>query len=177
MAEWKTLGEALVERELETEIRQGVEHYVEGQRHIAIEESPDPNLKLATLSFVSAAIQSAVAIIVVAIAAVILGATAKAIGMTVHIVEIISYVLVILIELASGGPAGTHLEFHPRVTMVRGLDARQRSDLTVRLQRPVLLLDQNPLGERDQPIVLNPVESPQREARQRLYLLDRLEAV
>jgi nickel/cobalt exporter len=50
-----------------------------------------------TLSFVSAAIQSVVAIIVVAIAAVILGATAKAIGVTVHIVEIISYVLVILI--------------------------------------------------------------------------------
>jgi nickel/cobalt exporter len=52
-----------------------------------------------TLSFVSAAIQSVVAIIVVAIAAVILGATAKAIGVTVHIVEIISYVLVILIGL------------------------------------------------------------------------------
>jgi nickel/cobalt transporter (NicO) family protein len=52
-----------------------------------------------TLSFVSAAIQSVVAIIVVAIAAVILGATAKAIGVTVHIVEIVSYVLVILIGL------------------------------------------------------------------------------
>jgi nickel/cobalt exporter len=52
-----------------------------------------------TLSFVSAAIQSVVAIIVVAIAAVVLGATAKAIGVTVHVVEIVSYVLVILIGL------------------------------------------------------------------------------
>jgi nickel/cobalt exporter len=52
-----------------------------------------------TLSFVSAAIQSVVAIIVVAIAAVLLGATAKAIGVTVHVVEIVSYVLVILIGL------------------------------------------------------------------------------
>jgi nickel/cobalt transporter (NicO) family protein len=51
------------------------------------------------LSFVSAAIQSVVAVIVVAIAAVLLGATAKAIGLTVHIVEIVSYVLVILIGL------------------------------------------------------------------------------
>ena len=51
------------------------------------------------LSFASAAIQSVVAISVVAIAAVLLGATAKAIGLTVHIVETISYVLVILIGL------------------------------------------------------------------------------
>lgn len=51
------------------------------------------------LSFVSAGIQSVVAIIVVAIAAVLLGATAKAIGLTVHLVEIVSYVLVILIGL------------------------------------------------------------------------------
>jgi nickel/cobalt transporter (NicO) family protein len=51
------------------------------------------------LSFVSAAIQSVVAVAVVAIAAVLLGATAKAIGLTVHIVEIVSYVLVILIGL------------------------------------------------------------------------------
>jgi nickel/cobalt exporter len=51
------------------------------------------------LSFVSAAIQSVVAIIVVAIAAVLLGATAKAIGLTVHLVETISYALVILIGL------------------------------------------------------------------------------
>jgi nickel/cobalt exporter len=51
------------------------------------------------LSFVSAAVQSAVAIVVVAIAAVLLGATAKAIGLTVHVVETVSYVLVILIGL------------------------------------------------------------------------------
>ena len=51
------------------------------------------------LSFVSAAIQSLVAIVVVAIAAVLLGATAKAIGLTVHVVETASYVLVILIGL------------------------------------------------------------------------------
>jgi nickel/cobalt transporter (NicO) family protein len=51
------------------------------------------------LSFVSAAIQSVVAIVVVAIAAVLLGATAKAIGLTVHVVETVSYVLVILIGL------------------------------------------------------------------------------
>jgi nickel/cobalt exporter len=52
-----------------------------------------------TLSFVSAAIQSVVAIVVVAIAAVVLGATAKAIGATVHVVEIVSYALVIVIGL------------------------------------------------------------------------------
>jgi nickel/cobalt exporter len=51
------------------------------------------------LSFVSAAIQSLVAIIIVAIAAVLLGATAKAIGMTVHLVEIASYALVVMIGL------------------------------------------------------------------------------
>ena len=51
------------------------------------------------LSFVSAAIQSIVAIVVVAVAAVLLGATAKAIGSTVHLVEIASYALVILIGL------------------------------------------------------------------------------
>jgi ABC-type nickel/cobalt efflux system permease component RcnA len=51
------------------------------------------------LSFVSAAIQSIVAIIVVAIAAVLLGATARAIGVTAHLVEITSYALVILIGL------------------------------------------------------------------------------
>jgi nickel/cobalt exporter len=51
------------------------------------------------LSFASAGIQSAVAIIVVAIAAVLLGATATAIGLTVHVVEIVSYGLVILIGL------------------------------------------------------------------------------
>jgi len=51
------------------------------------------------LSFASAGIQSVVAIVIVAIAAVLLGATAKAIGLTVHLVEIASYALVILIGL------------------------------------------------------------------------------
>jgi nickel/cobalt exporter len=51
------------------------------------------------LSFASAGIQSVVAIVVVAIAAVLLGATAKTIGMTVHLVEIVSYGLVIVIGL------------------------------------------------------------------------------
>ena len=51
------------------------------------------------LSFVSAAIQAVVAIVVVAIAAVLLGATAKAIGLTVHVVETVSYLLVVLIGL------------------------------------------------------------------------------
>lgn len=51
------------------------------------------------LSFASASVQSVVAIIVVAIAAVLLGATAKAIGTTVHLVEIVSYGLVVLIGL------------------------------------------------------------------------------
>jgi nickel/cobalt exporter len=49
------------------------------------------------LSFASAGIQSLVAVVLVAIAAVLLGATAKTIGLTVHLVEIISYALVILI--------------------------------------------------------------------------------
>jgi nickel/cobalt exporter len=52
-----------------------------------------------TLSFVSAAIQSIVAVIIVAIAAVLLGATAKSIGTTVHLVEIASYGLIIMIGL------------------------------------------------------------------------------
>lgn len=51
------------------------------------------------LSFISAGIQSLVAIFIVAIAAGLLGATAKAIGLTVHLVEIVSYLLVILIGL------------------------------------------------------------------------------
>ena len=52
-----------------------------------------------TLSFVSAAMQSIVAVVIVAIAAVLLGATAKSIGWTVHLVEIASYGLIILIGL------------------------------------------------------------------------------
>jgi nickel/cobalt transporter (NicO) family protein len=51
------------------------------------------------MSFASAGIQSVVAIVVVAVAAVLLGATAKVIGLTVHLVEIVSYGLVILIGL------------------------------------------------------------------------------
>jgi nickel/cobalt exporter len=51
------------------------------------------------LSFVSAGIQAVVAIIVVAVAALLLGATAKTIGLTVHLVEIVSYGLVILVGL------------------------------------------------------------------------------
>lgn len=51
------------------------------------------------LSFASAGIQAIVAIIVVAIAAVLLGATARAIGLTVHLIEIVSYGLVVLIGL------------------------------------------------------------------------------
>jgi nickel/cobalt exporter len=56
-------------------------------------------LRGVVLSFLSAAIQSAVAIIVEAIAAILLGATAKSIGLTVRLVEITSYALVILIGL------------------------------------------------------------------------------
>jgi nickel/cobalt exporter len=51
------------------------------------------------LSFVSAAIQSVTAVVIVAIAAVLLEATAKTIGWTVHVVEIVSYSLIILIGL------------------------------------------------------------------------------
>lgn len=51
------------------------------------------------LSFASAGVQSVVAIVVVAIAAALLGATAKAIGLTVHLIEVVSYGLVILIGL------------------------------------------------------------------------------
>jgi nickel/cobalt exporter len=51
------------------------------------------------LSFVSAGVQSVVAVIIVAIAAVLLEATAKTIGWTVHIVEIVSCALIILIGL------------------------------------------------------------------------------
>jgi nickel/cobalt exporter len=51
------------------------------------------------LSFVSAAVQSVTAVVIVAIAALLLEATAKTIGWTVHVVEIISYTLIILIGL------------------------------------------------------------------------------
>ena len=45
------------------------------------------------LSFISAAIQSVVAVIIVLIAAILLEATAKTIGWTVHVIEIVSYAL------------------------------------------------------------------------------------
>jgi nickel/cobalt exporter len=52
-----------------------------------------------TLSFASAVIQSIVAVLVVAIAAIMLGATARTIGSTVHLVEVVSYGLIVLIGL------------------------------------------------------------------------------
>jgi nickel/cobalt exporter len=51
------------------------------------------------LSFVSAALQSIVAVFVVAVAAALLGATAKSIGSTVHVIEIVSYGLITVIGL------------------------------------------------------------------------------
>lgn len=49
------------------------------------------------LSFASAVLQSLTAIAIVGIAAVLLGATAKLLGDTVRVIEIVSYVLIILI--------------------------------------------------------------------------------
>jgi hypothetical protein len=51
---WKTLGEAAAERELETERRDGAEHYVVGQHHVKIEPEEDPNVRVAVLTFCSA---------------------------------------------------------------------------------------------------------------------------
>lgn len=51
------------------------------------------------LSFVSAAMQSVVAVIVVAVTAALLGATARTIGSTVHLIEVVSYGLIVLIGL------------------------------------------------------------------------------
>ncbi|MGH2936922.1 MAG: hypothetical protein ACRDPE_02250 [Solirubrobacterales bacterium] len=51
---WKTLGEAAIERELETEQRLGTEHYVVGQHHVKIEPREDPNILVAVLTFCSA---------------------------------------------------------------------------------------------------------------------------
>ncbi|WP_368367077.1 nickel/cobalt transporter [Bradyrhizobium commune] len=51
------------------------------------------------LSFASASLQSAVAIVIVTIAALLLDTTAAAIGTAVHVVEIMSYGLVVLIGL------------------------------------------------------------------------------
>jgi hypothetical protein len=53
LPDWKTLGEAAVGRELKTEKRQGVEHYVVGQHHVEIEPQEDPNVRVATFSFCS----------------------------------------------------------------------------------------------------------------------------
>lgn len=76
------------------------------------------------LSFASAGIQAIVAIIVVAIAAVLLGATAKAIGLTVHLVEIISYALVILIGLRL-----LYVKIHGFLIACRELSWRRAPDL------------------------------------------------
>jgi nickel/cobalt exporter len=51
------------------------------------------------LSFVSGALQSIMAVFIVAVMAVVLGATAKSMGSTVHIIEIVSYGLIMLIGL------------------------------------------------------------------------------
>ena len=76
------------------------------------------------LSFASAGIQSVVAIIVVATAAILLGATAKSIGLTVHLVEIISYALVILIGLRL-----LYVKGRGFLIACRGLTWRQAPDL------------------------------------------------
>lgn len=78
------------------------------------------------LSFASAGIQSVVAIIVVAIAAILLGATAKSIGLTVHLVEIISYALVILIGLRL-----LYVKGRGFLIACRGLTWRQAPDLAL----------------------------------------------
>jgi nickel/cobalt transporter (NicO) family protein len=52
-----------------------------------------------TLSFISAAMQSGTAIAIVVVAAVLLGATAKLMGDTVHVIEIVSYSLIVLVGL------------------------------------------------------------------------------
>jgi nickel/cobalt exporter len=78
------------------------------------------------LSFASAGIQSVVAIIVVAIAAILLGATAKSIGLTVHLVEIISYALVILIGLRL-----LYVKGRGFLIACRGLTWRQTPDLAL----------------------------------------------
>ena len=85
------------------------------------------------LSFASAAIQSVVAIVVVAIAAVLLGATAKAIGTTVHLVEITSYGLVILIGLRL-----LYVKGRSFLTACRELTLRQTSSDLVFAAAPAL---------------------------------------
>jgi nickel/cobalt exporter len=85
------------------------------------------------LSFASAAIQSVVAIVIVAIAAVLLGATAKAIGTTVHLVEIVSYGLVILIGLRL-----LYVKGRGFLTACRELTLRQTSSDLVFAAAPAL---------------------------------------
>lgn len=50
-----------------------------------------------TLSFAAALLQAVTAVLVVAVAAILIGATAKMMGDTVHIIEIISYGLIVLV--------------------------------------------------------------------------------
>jgi nickel/cobalt exporter len=50
-----------------------------------------------TLSFASALLQALTAVVIVGIAAVLIGATAKAMGDTVHVIETISYALIVLV--------------------------------------------------------------------------------
>jgi nickel/cobalt exporter len=76
------------------------------------------------LSFASAGVQSVVAVVIVAIAAVLIGATAKAIGLTVHLVEIVSYGLVILI-----GVRLLHVKGRALLAACRELAFRPASDL------------------------------------------------
>jgi nickel/cobalt transporter (NicO) family protein len=50
-----------------------------------------------TLSFASALLQALTAVLIVGVAAVLIGATAKAMGDTVHIIETVSYALIVLV--------------------------------------------------------------------------------
>src|ERR1700729_1950394 len=50
-----------------------------------------------TLSFASALLQAVTAVLIVGVAAVLIGAPAKAIGDTVHVIETVSYALIVLV--------------------------------------------------------------------------------
>jgi len=52
-----------------------------------------------TLSFASALLQAVTAVLVVGVAAVLIGATAKAMGDTVHVIETVSYALIVLVGI------------------------------------------------------------------------------
>lgn len=52
-AEWKTRGEAAVGRELRTEKRAGVDHYVEGQVHAELQGPEEGGILVAQLTFVN----------------------------------------------------------------------------------------------------------------------------